>query len=192
MLQKKNHCTLTLPKAALGFFKSSMSKEVQLYKPNLRECWRFTMIFFTKSTTWVGWIFVTAFCPVPELPHPLNSLTGQDSLWPSANWNTSQQYYLHFVVHAVSLSSNPDLPRHERHTELMASGGRQPARVLGTCWPQLWLGHTAAGGKRATLVPSFPPLSLSLHLPPLLSEHQSKSRRIRPKRYFEGLEIYIG
>ena len=134
---------------------------------------------------------MTAFCPVPELPHPLNSLTGQDSLWPSANWNTSQQYYLHFVVHAVSLSSNPDLPRHERHTELMASGGRQPARVLGTCWPQLWPGHTAAGGKRATLVPSFPPLSLSLHLPPLLSEHQSKSRRIRPKRYFEGLEICI-
>ena len=76
--------------------------------------------------------------------------------------------------------------------ELMASGGQQPARVLGTCWPQLWPGHTAAGGKRATLVPSFPPLSLSLHLPPLLSEHQSKSRRIRPKRYFMGLEIYIG
>ena len=96
------------------------------------------------------------------------------------------------VVHAVSLSSDPDLPRHEWHTELMASGGRQPARVLGTCWPQLWPGHTAAGGKRATLVPSFPPLSLSLHLPPLLSEHQSKSRRIRPKRYFMGLEIYIG
>ena len=61
------------------------------------------------------------------------------------------------------------------------------SRVLSTCWPQLWPGHTAAGGKRVTLVPSFlPPLSLSPHLPPLLTEHQSKRCRIGPKLHFEG------
>ena len=60
--------------------------------------------------------------------------------------------------------------------KLMASGVH--CRVLSTCWPQLWPGHTAVGGKRVTLVPSFPPLSLSHHLPPLLSEHQSKRCRI--------------
>ena len=118
---------------------------------------------------------MTAFCPVPELPHPLNSLTGQDSLWPSANWNNSQQYYLHFVVHAVSLSSNPDLPRHEWHTELMASGGRQPARVLGTCWPQLWPGHTAAGGKRATLVPLLS--SIVLISPPATTAQRASKQK---------------
>ena len=31
---------------------------------------------------------MTAFCPVPELPHPLNSEPGQDSLWSIDNLPT--------------------------------------------------------------------------------------------------------
>ena len=119
-------------------------------------------------------------CPT----HPLNSepavcfvrTPGQDSLWPSDNWNTSQRCFLHFVLYVnLFILIQSWFAWHERGSWWRQVKTLESTRHMLT--PAVARPHCSNSGKRAFLHCPY----LSTCYPPLLTEHQSKPCRIRPK-----------